>query len=104
MLLPSVVLAVIGILLIMSGNSIRKRGKTSFIAGNNEVFIPKNEKKLAKRIGWLLVSFGYETVAFPIFFYFIKILEGYHFAILAILHLATVFIFMLMDQFEARNA
>lgn len=47
MLLPPFVLTVIGILLILSGNSIRKRGKTSFIAGNNDVFIPKNEKKMA---------------------------------------------------------
>jgi hypothetical protein len=104
MLVPSVVLMVIGIVLIISGNSIRKRGKTSFIAGINEVFIPKNEKKLAERIGWLLILFGFETVAFPMFFYFIKILQGYHFAILAIIHLVIVFIFMFIDQLEAGNS
>ena len=104
MLVPSVVLAVIGILLILSGNSIRKRGKTSFIAGINEVFIPKNEKKLAERIGWLLILFGFETVSFPMVFYFIKIIEGYHYAILAIFHLIIVFIFMCMDQLEAGNS
>ena len=89
-----------GIAIIVVGFSIKKKGKTSFIAGNNEIFVPKNEKKLAGRIGWLVILFGMETFLFPLFFQWISGITGTHFAVLAGFQLLVVFLFMLMDQFE----
>ena len=98
MLFASMIMGVLGLLISMGGYSIRKKGSTSFIAGNNTVFRPRNEGKLADRIGWVVLLFGIETMAFPIFFYFMKFVEGYHFVILAVFHLFLVFIFMFLDQ------
>lgn len=103
MLIASIVLIVIGILIIMSGYSIRKKGNTSFLAGNNDVFIPKNEAKLAERISWIVIFFGIETIVFPLVFYFIKIVEGYHYAILAVIHLLAIFVLMFIDQMGGRD-
>lgn len=39
---------VLGLFIIFVGYSLRRKGKTSFIAGNHKVFVPKDEKKLAE--------------------------------------------------------
>ena len=104
MLVASIIMGIIGFLISLGGYSIRNKGDTSFIAGNNKVFIPRNEKKLADRIGWVVLAFGIETIVFPIVFYFIKVIEGYHFVILAVLHLFVVFIYMFLDQMEVENS
>ena len=98
MLVASIGLGVIGVIIFIGGYLIQKNGNTSFIAGNNKVFVPRNEVKLAKRIGWVVMLFGFETMLFPLLFHFIKFIEGYHFVILAVLHLLLVFIFMILDQ------
>jgi len=90
----------LGVLILFVGYSLKRKGKTSFIAGNNEVFVPKDEQKLADRIGLVVIIFGIETVLFPIIFQFIKGIEGYHFAILALIHIFVVFLLMLFDQME----
>ncbi|MCM3217730.1 hypothetical protein M3612_24995 [Niallia taxi] len=100
MLVISLGVMALGILIIFVGFSLRKKGKTSFIAGNNEVFVPKNEKKLAERIGLVIILFGIETVLFLVFFQLIKGIEGYHFAILALIHILVVFVLMFFDQME----
>ncbi|CAG9614845.1 hypothetical protein BACCIP111899_04078 [Bacillus rhizoplanae] len=90
----------LGILIIFVGYSLRRKGETSFIAGNNKVFIPKDEKKLAERIGLVVILFGAETVLFPVVFQVINGIEGYHFAILALLHILVVFVLMFCDQMK----
>jgi hypothetical protein len=100
MILISLGVMVLGILIIFVGYSLRRKGKTSFIAGNNEFFVPKNEKKLAERIGLVIILFGVETTLFPVVFQLIEGIEGYHFAILALLHILAVFVLMLSDQME----
>ena len=100
MLVVSLVVMVIGVIIIFVGWNVRKKGTTAFIAGNNEVFVPKNERKLADRIGSLVMLFGAITILFPIAFQLINGIEGFHFAILAGIHLLFVFIFMLLDQME----
>ena len=49
------VLMAIGLVIIAVGFIVKRTGKTSFIAGYNEIFVPKNEKKLAGQIGIVLV-------------------------------------------------
>ncbi|WP_462409886.1 hypothetical protein [Neobacillus sp. Marseille-QA0830] len=100
MLVISLGVMALGILIIFVGFSLRRKGKTSFIAGNNEVFVPKNEKKLAVRIGLVIIIFGIETVLFPALFQLIKGIEGYHFVILALFHVLVVFVLMFIDQME----
>lgn len=100
MLVISLVFIVLGLVIIFVGFSIKQKGKTSFIAGNNEVFVPKNEKKLAGRLGFVIMLFGLETVLFPIVYQFLNGIEGYHFAILAVPHMLAVFVLMLIDQME----
>ncbi|OIK06294.1 hypothetical protein BIV59_21570 [Bacillus sp. MUM 13] len=98
MLIASLAIMAAGILIFIAGYSLRKRGKTSFIAGNNKVFVPNNEKKLAGRIGTVVMLFGSITILFPIVFQMIDGLEGYHFAIIAAVHLVAVFVIMGLDQ------
>ena len=98
MLVASIGLGVIGVIIIIGGYLIRQNGNTSFIAGNNKVFVPRNEVKLANRIGWVVMLFGLEIMWFPLIFHFIKFIEGYHFVIIAVLHLLLVIMFMIMDQ------
>ncbi|NHM34031.1 hypothetical protein G8761_26290 [Bacillus sp. C11] len=64
------------------------------------MFVPKNEKKLAGRIGFVVMLFGVETALFPVVFKFFYSIEGYHFAVLAVLHIFAVFFLMLIDQME----
>ncbi|MGM9926016.1 MAG: hypothetical protein ACI35R_17355 [Bacillus sp. (in: firmicutes)] len=94
MLVISLVLMVLGIVIILVGSSIIRKGKTSFIAGNNEMFVPKNEKKLSGRIGFVVMLFGGETVLFPVVYKLINGIEGYHFAVLAVLHILTIFFYV----------
>jgi hypothetical protein len=100
MLVISLMLMALGSVIVYVGFSIKRKGKTSFIAGNNEVFLPKNEKKLAGRIGFVIMLFGMETVLFPVVYQFLNGIEGYHFAVLAVLHILAVFTLMLADQME----
>lgn len=100
MLVISLMLMALGSVIVYVGFSIKRKGKTSFIAGNNEVFLPKNEKKLAGRIGFVIMLFGMETVLFPVVYQFLNGIEGYHFAVLAVLHIFAVFFLMLIDQME----
>lgn len=100
MLIVSLALMVIGAIIIFVGFKVKQRGKTSFIAGNNSVFIPKNETKLAKQIGFIIMFFGLITMLFPIVHHFFNNIEGTYFAILAGIHILAVFVFMLMDQME----
>ena len=100
MLVASIGLGVIGVIIIIGGYLIRQNGNTSFIAGNNKVFVPRNEVKLANRIGWVVMLFGLEIMWFPLIFHFIKFIEGYHFVIIAVLHLLLVFMFMILDQLK----
>ncbi|MBM7602765.1 putative sodium:solute symporter family permease YidK [Metabacillus crassostreae] len=100
MLTVSIVLMVLGVVIVIVGFSVNRKGKTSFIAGNNEMFVPKNEKKLAERIGFVIMLFGIETVLFPVIYKYIHGVEGYHFAVIAVFHIFAVFVFMLLDQME----
>ncbi|WEG14522.1 hypothetical protein PU629_09250 [Pullulanibacillus sp. KACC 23026] len=99
MLAFSLAIVIGGCFITFVGYSVKKKGSTSFIAGNNVVFIPKNEKKLASRIGINGMIFGIEVVSFPII-YQLYDLRGSYIAILAVIHLLIVFILMLLDQFE----
>ena len=101
MLVASIGLGIIGILFLIGGYLIRKNGHTSFIAGNNKVFMPRNEMKLANRIGLVVMLFGFETIMFPLLFHFIRFVEGYHFVSIAVLHLLLVFMFMILDQLSS---
>lgn len=100
MIYISLGLIVIGLIIISIGLSIRRRGETSFIAGNNVLFVPKNEKKLAERIGLVLSTFGFVTVMFPIVYQLVDGVEGYYYAVIAVIHLLSVFILMMLDQLE----
>ena len=99
MLAASLGIMAAGIVIIVVGISIKRKGKTSFIAGNNEIFVPKDEKKLAGRIGLIVILFGVESFLFPLVFQLIEGMTGTHFAVLAGLQLLAIFFFMLMDQF-----
>ncbi|WP_409295871.1 hypothetical protein V1498_20395 [Peribacillus sp. SCS-26] len=98
MLIPSLILTAFGILIMIIGTLIIRKGKTSFIAGNHEMFVPKNEKKLAAQIGWVVIAFGLEAILFPIAFQISDIVVGWHFAVLAGMNVLVVLFFMLIDQ------
>lgn len=98
MLIPSLLVSAAGTLMIIVGLYVRKKGKTTFIAGNNQMFHAKNEKRLASQIGWILTFFGIETVLFPIIFQLIPGIDGTIFFVLAIINLAAVFVVMIADQ------
>ena len=93
-----VVLMAIGLVMIAVGFVVKQNGKTSFMAGYNEIFVPKNEKKLAGQIAFVMVLFGVETIGFPVVYQFFDGIEGYHFALLAGLHILAVLMLMLVDQ------
>ena len=97
-LVASIGLGVIGVIIFIGGYLIQKNGNTSFIARNNKVFVPRNEVKLANRIGWVVMLFGLEIMLFPLIFRFLKFIECYHFVIIAVLHLLLVIMFMILDQ------
>ncbi|WP_433750489.1 hypothetical protein [Falsibacillus pallidus] len=99
MLAISLAVIIGGLLIIFVGFSVKKKGKTSFIAGNNEVFVPKNEKRLAARVGINIIIFGLEVVLFPIAYQIID-LEGSFLGILAVVHLLIFFLLMVLDQLE----
>ena len=99
MLAISLAIIFVGLLIIFVGFAINRKGNTSFIAGNNGVFIPKDEKKLALRISINVIVFGIEVVLFPIIYHFIEI-SGSYIAILAVFHLLTSFLFMVLDQLK----
>ncbi|MFP3512942.1 hypothetical protein SB775_25710 [Peribacillus sp. SIMBA_075] len=98
MLLISLCVVALGILFIYIGFIMKKKGTTTFIAGYNNTFFPKNEAKLANWIGLIIIIFGIVTILFPIAFQIFDGLEGYHFAIIAIGHIIAVFIAILLDQ------
>lgn len=94
MLIPSLLVSIAGILILIVGLYVRKKEKTSFIAGHNA----RDEKKLAKRIGWIIILFGVETFLFPIIFQLLPRIDGTAFLVLAMIHLAAVFVVILADQ------
>lgn len=94
------VIILLSIFFVYVGYSIKKRQNTSFVAGNNEIFVPKNERKLAGRIGLIIMLIGIETIVFPAVFQLISVVNGIHFAILAVINIALIFICMLIDQLE----
>lgn len=98
MIAVSIVVIILGLVIMYVGKKVEQSGKTSFIAGNNEWFVPKYEKKLAERIGFVLILFGLETVLFPIVLQLVKGVEGYYFAIVALFHIFIVFALMIIDQ------
>ncbi|MGD6856026.1 hypothetical protein ACQCVO_13200 [Bacillus infantis] len=100
MLAVTVVLMALGLVIAWVGIYIRQKGKTTFIAGNNLVFVPKNERLLAGRIGAAVLLFGIETVLFPLLYQLIDGLKGSHFAVLAVVHVLAVLVFMVMDQLD----
>ncbi|MCP8968458.1 hypothetical protein [Ectobacillus ponti] len=91
-------LMIAGALIAYIGYSVRRKGLTAFLAGNQDVFVPKNEKVLAGRIGLVIMLFGVETLLFPLAFQLIPGVSGTHFAVLAALHLLATFLCMLFDQ------
>lgn len=98
MFIPSLLVSIAGIFIILVGLYVRKKEKTSFIAGHNQLFHAKNEKRLASRIGLVIVLFGIETVLFPIIFQLIPRLDGTAFLVVAMIHSAAVFVVILEDQ------
>jgi hypothetical protein len=93
-----IIISLSGLVIMYVGQYVKRKGTTAFIAGNNEWFVPKNEQQLAKRIGIVIILFGFETLLFPIVFYLANGIQGSHFVILATLHLLIIFFLMLADQ------
>ena len=93
------VLILLGIFFVYVGYSIKKRQNTSFVAGNNEIFVPKNERKLAG-LGLIIMLFGIETIVFPAVFQLSSVVNGIYFVILAFINITLIFICMLFDQLE----
>jgi hypothetical protein len=83
--------------IIYVGVKIGKREKVDFIAGYNVIFKPRNEKKLAKRVGALVMLFGIETIIFITLSLFLLNLGGLYgtFVVLNVLFLG---IFIIIDQ------
>lgn len=83
--------------IIYVGIRIGRREKVDFIAGYNVIFKPRNEKKLAKRVGALVMLFGIETIVFITLSLFLSNLEGLYgtFVVLNVLFLG---IFIIIDQ------
>lgn len=100
MILVSMIVIMVGLVFIYIGRSVKRKGLTDFIAGNNEWFVPKNERKLAERIGAVIILFGVETVLFPVIYLLADGIKGSHFAILAVLHMLIILVLMLADQFS----
>ena len=98
MLFLSIAVILLGVLFIYTGFQMKKKGRTTFIAGYKETFFPKNEEKLANWIGIIIILFGIVTVLFPITYQVFDGLQGYHFAIVAAAHLVAVFFAILFDQ------
>ncbi|MED2971857.1 hypothetical protein P4361_06170 [Fictibacillus sp. B-59209] len=98
MLLKSLGVAAIGVLILFVGWMIKCSGTASFVAGYRQTFFPRNEKKLASRIGIIIMVFGCITILFPIVHLFIDGLRGSFYALLAGCHLLAVFIVIAIDQ------
>ncbi|WP_409290597.1 hypothetical protein [Peribacillus sp. SCS-37] len=74
-----------------------RKGKTSFIAGNHEMFVPKNEKNWQRRCdGWSSLL-GSRRFCFPLHFRSVSKWRA-GIAVLAGMNVLIVLIFMLIDQ------
>ncbi|WP_241765073.1 hypothetical protein [Bacillus mycoides] len=58
----------------------------------------KNEKKLAKQIGKVIIAFGFETMLLIVVNVFIINVDGFFYGVLAILHILIVLFLLVMDQ------
>ncbi|ETT84685.1 hypothetical protein C174_02314 [Bacillus mycoides FSL H7-687] len=79
------------------GAFIWKKGKVNFFAGVREGML-KNEKKLAKQIGKVIIAFGFETMLLIVVNVFIINVDGFFYGVLAILHILIVLFLLVMDQ------
>lgn len=84
---------------IFLGIRIWKKEKVTFFAGVSENML-KNEKKLAERIGKLIILFGIETVLLIFTSLFIINFQSYYYGILAMLHVLVILLFLVIDQLE----
>ena len=83
--------------IIYVGVKIGKREKVDFIAGYNVIFKPRNEKKLAKRVGALVMLFGIETIVFITLSLFLSNLGGFY-GTLVVLNVLFIGIFFFFYQ------
>ncbi|AKO92300.1 hypothetical protein [Priestia filamentosa] len=87
----------LSLFIIYVGVKIRKRERVDFIAGYNVIFKPRNEKKLAKRVGVLVMLFGIETIVFITLSLFLSNLVGFY-GTLVVLNILFIGIFIIVDQ------
>lgn len=96
----SLMVIALGFLFIIVGSFVRKRGIPTTITGKHGLFFAKDKKKLANRMGLVLLIFGVEMVIFPWVYLVFEGVEGYHLAIFAIFHFFLLFGTVIIDQLE----
>lgn len=93
-----IIFLIAGFFFIYIGRRVWVKGNTRFIAGYGETFVPKNEQKLARGFGLIIIIFGIESIIFPILSFFVNGL-GLYYGILIAINLLSVFFIMVKDQF-----
>lgn len=79
-----------------------EKGNTNFIAGYGKIFTPKDEKKLAKGIGLIIMLFGFESIIFSILSLFFEGL-GFYYGLLIALNFFSIFGLMIKDQVQGKS-
>ncbi|UOQ44155.1 hypothetical protein MUN89_20230 [Halobacillus salinarum] len=87
-----------GIVIIWTGTQIRKNKSTAFLTGKGEVFCPKNERKLAGRIGAIVMVYGFVIMVSATAIVFHFGMPGWTIIVLTGAHLAAVLIVLGLDQ------
>ncbi|MEH7883833.1 hypothetical protein V7654_05865 [Bacillus sp. JJ1609] len=89
--------ALLGSFFVLLGIFIWRKGSVSFLAGYAKDKI-NNEKLMAKRIGIVIILFGLETILLIATSLFVTEVDGFIYGILAILHILTILLLMILTQ------
>ena len=87
----------LGSFFVLLGFFLWRKGSMSFLAGYAKGKI-RNERLMAKRVGIVIILFGFETIILIAISLFIMKVEGLIYGILAILHILAILFLMILTQ------
>lgn len=82
---------------ILLGLFIWRKGSVSFLAGYEKDKV-NNEKLMAKRIGQVIILFGFETILLIAVSLYVIQVDGFIYGVLAILHVLAILFLMVFTQ------
>lgn len=88
---------ILGSFFVLLGLFLWRKGSMSFLAGYAKGKI-HNERLMAKRVGIVIILFGFETILLIAISLFITDVEGLIYGILAVLHILAILFLMILTQ------